>query len=272
MSEILDFDLLDDVMYLSCAEIDEIAGLLEITNISPLLEYAYYDYATFDTGGGVLPRIDVCDDLISVFRSRELASSINPVSSLLKAFEFIRTPQTEAEVDDNKWASFLVRAQRAAERSGVEKSFAQAIIGTLAEMVENIIWHSEQSTTGIVGYQWSENWFEYVVADAGIGVLNSLRKCGEYHDLLESSDALVVALKNGETRFGKASARGTGFNGLVRNIAKKSSYLRFHSGDASITLDGIESFKNNLPPVPVVRPCPPLQGFVISVACKTPNP
>lgn len=271
MSETLDFELLEDIMSLPTQQISQIVQNSKLSYISPIVEFAYHNYNSSNQWLENLPNNPIVTDLIKLSAITNIEASNNPINSFAKTFEFIRTPQNEDEIEDNKWEAFLLRAEKAASLSGVEKPFAKTVIKTLGEMVDNIIWHSEKTETGIVGYQWFKGHFEYVVADSGIGVLNSLRRCSQYSNLQNSGDALSIAIKNGETRFGRNSRRGTGFNNLVLNIAKRCSLLRFRSGNHSLTFDGITSYLNQTAPTPKIRTCANFNGFLISVSCKTPN-
>lgn len=144
--------------------------------------------------------------------------------------EFIRSFQTEDEVNDDRWITFCKRLENAASKAGLERQFAKALTGTVEEMASNILEHSDYLASGLVGYRWSTFEFEYVVADSGIGVLESLRTNPQYSYLSGHLEALQTALQEGESRHGHNIGRGLGFRDLIKNIANRNSFLRFHSG------------------------------------------
>lgn len=264
--EDLDFDFLDDVLSLSDEEIEKVLHRVEAPRIGPVVSLVYGRFLAKPSLFDGLGDNPILRNLLDLQRQSDNKPYL---SSNYRSFEFFKIPRTEDEVEDNSWASFLLRAQRAAERSGIEKSLAQSLISTLQEMVDNAIIHSQHPESGLAGYQWSEKSFEYVVADAGIGVFASLQQSSRYASIENSSEALSTALRNGETS--KPTGYGTGFNGLILNIAKKNSSLRFHTGDASITIDGISRYDEVLSLNPIARPAPAVQGFLISVLCETPD-
>jgi hypothetical protein len=177
--------------------------------------------------------------------------------------EFFKVPEQKTDFNNPGWIAFRRRLQVAGERAGFPKSFAGELAGTFGEMVSNLAEHSERSETGVVGYRWDENEFEYVVADQGIGVLESLRQHDDFKNKVTDYDqALTTALTQGASRYGLEAKRGKGFDTLVLNIANRNSCLRFRSGDRSHIIDGRTS-----PPTRTTYTCTPYQGFLISVLC-----
>jgi hypothetical protein len=145
-------------------------------------------------------------------------------------------------------------------KAGLSKDFSYALAGTFEEMTGNVIDHSERSDTGLDGYRWKPGEFEYVVADAGIGVLQSLRTHRDFEWIADSGEALESAVCDGVSRHGLADHRGTGFHDLIFNIANRNSYLRFRSGDHVYVIDGTHGL-----PRKFLRPCAQLQGLLVSV-------
>lgn len=270
MAEILDFTLLDDIMGVLPLERYKILNELVLSELGPLVELVFLHYDSHNELYESFCNDKLSRSLLKVTNPSDTLSAASIENSLFSGAEFIRSPRTLEDVENRNWSNFLARAQAGAENSGMEPQFAQAIVGTLEEMTDNIIWHSERTDTGLIAYQWSDRFFEYVVADAGIGVLASLKKCPDYEQLNYSGDAIKIAHKNGTSRFGNGASRGFGFN-LLLNIAKKSSCLRFHSGDATVTLDGVTAYQTNSAPLPITRPAANLQGFTVSVSCRTPQ-
>lgn len=236
--DLLTFDVLDDLADLAEGErAGEVAGTA-VRRIGPLVEYAYHDYLNARRTLKVWSRSAEAAALgETLWPPGALAVPAN--TSLSPGdVEFIRPPRSEADADRGDWLAFRKRFENAAVRVGVEHGFAKALSGTMWEMTDNVIFHSEAPQTAVVGYRISDGEFEYVVADAGVGVYDSLKKHLDYADLKDSTEALRVATKAGESRFGRGSGHGFGFRQLLENIAKRDSSLRFRSGDASLNVEG----------------------------------
>jgi hypothetical protein len=67
--------------------------------------------------------------------------------------------------------------------SGLPKPLAAGIVGAMGELRDNLCCHSRRAETDIAAYAATAGAFEMVVADAGIGVLASLRECADYAQL-----------------------------------------------------------------------------------------
>ncbi len=257
----LSFDILDDVMFLSPQQREDALSNLNVLEIGPLVELITF----FDSP----PPVDPSNPIVESLAAAQKEGCSPAVHSFIKSFEFTKGPQSENDIGKNEWQSFLLRCQKAANAAGIEISMAKAISATIAEMAENVIWHSESVQSSIVGYQFSNGRFDYVVADGGIGVLNSLRKSAEYCGIQTSSEALLLAVSNGVSRFSD-SYRGTGFNSLVLNLAKRSCDIRFRTGNSSLTFEGVRSFQKSAPPESVLRTCSDMKGLVITFSCTVP--
>jgi hypothetical protein len=166
-------------------------------------------------------------------------------------------------VNQTRWMEFGVAAQQAAVNAGFAKQIAHQFVGALGEMVDNIYNHSQASESGIVAYRAIPGTFEFVVSDRGIGVLNSLKSCGEYAHLTDHGDALKLTLTDGCSRHGSGTNHGRGFRPLFIGLTNLNGALRFRSGDHAITIDG-----HNLSQIPwrtVAKP--PISGFFVSGSC-----
>ena len=234
-----------------------------VTRIGPLVEFAYLDYLNAITRLSSPNRCTPIKSLQTALSKSgisqfQITTTLNP-----NEFEFIRGFQTESEADDLRWMTFCRRLESAAARAGLGDQFAKALTGTVEEMTSNVLEHSEHAETSIVGYRWSQREFEYVVADSGIGVLQSLRKNSYYLNLEDAGKALETAVQEGESRHGHNVGHGLGFRDLLNNIANMNSYLRFHSGNYVLVVDGTQS-----PPIWETKPCKPLQGLLISIVSR----
>ena len=263
---ILTFDLLEDVMNLSENQQDEILAEADLYRIGPTIEYFYQTTNSkinlFNKNSSpLIPHLKQILQLNS-FQQTPINTSYNA-----HQIEFHKCYEKDNEQNDARWIAFCKRLEDAAKKSGLQENFAKALVGTFGEMTGNLLEHSKNPSSGLVGYRWSDSEIEYVVADKGIGVFNSLRSNNEYDHIRDSGEALEIALKTGESRHGKTSGHGVGFRYLIQNIANRNSYLRFRSGDHYHMLDGTKDVvKRN------TKSCSNFNGFLISVVCKTKNP
>jgi hypothetical protein len=169
--------------------------------------------------------------------------------------------QKDEETDD--WYYFCKSMEQSALMIGFPRRNAEELVASIRELVANIYDHSGAPQTGIVGYAANNNELEFVVADRGMGVLNSLRMSSDFRALRDAGEALEAALTDGTSRYGKASGHGGGFRDLFRGLLNLSSALRFRSGDHALTINGIT------PGLSMGRISQKVQlpGFVISVVC-----
>jgi len=145
------------------------------------------------------------------------------------------------------------------------KQTAQGLVGALCEIEENVHLHSQRAHDGLVGYRATQEEFEFVVADNGIGVLQSLRQSPRYGNLRDSGTAIKLALTDGESRLShQKSGHGYGFHGLFVGLANLNGELRFRSDDHSLTIDGTSPSLMAARLSQTVR----LQGFVASIVCR----
>jgi hypothetical protein len=190
-----------------------------------------------------------------------VSSNLQPLS-----VEFTVFPRANAPLVDPVWVGFRKRFEGAAVAAGFQKRLAQGMTAAFGEMADNVIQHSEDVVSGIAGYRWTREEFEYVVADSGIGVLASLRTCPDYSDIADDGRALSTALTPGESRHGKGSGHGTGFKQVFTSLMNHFGKLRFRSGDFSASLDGQSPGLETAQ----LAQCPPYyQGFLVSVLCRT---
>jgi hypothetical protein len=266
LGPVLNFDLIEDVMSLPPDDSEKIISKTRITRIGPLVEFAYHN-------SGRLGRLEsemnssALNSLANAVDAAGLSRFNNSLSlEATTNIEFSGVPQTKDAVEDPQWMAFCRRLMDAGVKAGLTKNFSQGLVGTLEEMTSNVMEHSECARSGLTGYRWVPGEFEYVVADRGIGVLSSLRNHPDYSWLEDAGEALEVAVCDGESRHGRDAHRGTGFHYLLYNIASRDSYLRFRSGDHCYSIDGTVQ--------PILRktyPCPPIEGFLISLVAKIPK-
>src|SRR5213078_530477 len=103
------------------------------------------------------------------------------------------------------------------------------LAGALAEVVDNVWEHSASDLPGLGAFHLQSRRATFVVADLGIGVLNSLRSNPRYRNLQTSKEALENAVKPGVSRLDEAG-RGSGFGTVLRGLAELWGVLRLRSG------------------------------------------
>ena len=108
----------------------------------------------------------------------------------------------------------------------------------MRELENNIHEHADAPETGILAYRAEPGAFEFVVADRGIGVLRSLRRCPAYAAVLDEGKALSAALADGVSRHGPDSNHGHGFRPIFIGLMDLHGELRFRSGDHAVTMNG----------------------------------
>ena len=208
--------------------------------------------------------------------------SLNAAASLLSAFEqrkdcwvsladprvgFIRASRDGPD-GDNRLTSFLMKAKRAGQEiSGLPAQVSGQLVAAMRELENNIHEHAEAPETGIIAFKAEAGIFEFVVADHGIGILNSLRRCAAYAALSDDGRALLEALRDGVSRHGPNSQRGHGFRPIFTGLVNLHGELRFRSGDHAVTMAG------SGPEVATAQTSQkaPIDGFFASVRCHA-NP
>jgi hypothetical protein len=167
------------------------------------------------------------------------------------------------QTEPKRWTSFKLEAHKAALTAGFPPQAVSRLMGAMGEIVDNVLEHSEAAGAGFVVFGSRTGSFEFAVADDGIGVLASLRSNPEYAYLTDEGDALQCALTDGESRFGRAAKRGTGFSTLFRSLVNMNASLRFRSGDHALSMHGTSPTLVN---AHVARK-PRAPGFMVSVRC-----
>jgi hypothetical protein len=178
---------------------------------------------------------------------------------------FMRTTfDPRVEADDLQRNRFLIAARMAAETSGLVKPVAQSLTAALREMESNIHEHSGASSTGILAFQARASSFEFVAADAGYGILATLREDEEFADLTDHGLAMHTALQENVSRYGRKSGHGNGFRDLFLGLAHLNADLRFRSGDHALLISGPQ------PELKTARLAQkaPFKGFLAAVRCQ----
>lgn len=260
----LDFELLDDIALVPPERFPAVQSIVrsaQATRLGPVVEYHYTQRHLRH-----LPAVTELEDGVVMTAVRHLRKA-PPVSSQPAEVEVAWCPVDDSEMNSTWFESFTRRAEGGAASAGFPKTTARALSAAVWEMVDNVPRHSENPGSAVVGYRWSTGEFEFVVADAGIGVLRSLGKCTDYELGDDHGIALSLALRDGVSRFGAQSRSGYGFGSIFRALANLNGHLRFRSGDACLTVDGTS------PDLDHVIPSQRLyyQGLMLSVICRPQN-
>ena len=133
-------------------------------------------------------------------------------------------------------------------------------------MADNMVQHSEAIDSGIAAFARSDNLFEYVVGDAGIGLLQSLKKAPEFRSLRDDIEALPLAVTPGVSRRGRRDWVWLWLWRSVSPIKAASGTVRLRSGRAVIQMSGV----TDMPDRGQCSQRPDHQGVVVAVEL-TPN-
>jgi hypothetical protein len=230
------FDVADDLLWQAAA--GRLAGRGAIIvgrsgQIGPLVELAFAVHATpvAYASVNVTPpffnqvRQALADGRISGGGARDIAG-VFPLTRLNPA------------AGDSHWHQWASHAENAAKGSGLARGLVSRLMGALGELQENVYQHSGRPESGLVAYASANGTIEFAVADAGVGVLASLRQNPEFAQLTDSGEALRVAASDGASRYGRTSGRGYGIGQVFRALAHDWAELRFRSGDHALRLWG----------------------------------
>ena len=165
---------------------------------------------------------------------------------------------------DIRFTGFLMTAKRAGQLiAGFPAKISGQLVAAMEELENNIHDHAQSTDTGIAAFRAEPGVFEFVVADRGIGILRSLRRCKQYAELSDEGAAIREALTDGVSRFGPNGRQGYGFRPIFTGLANLRSELRFRSGDHAVTIDGTYPALSR---ARIVQKAP-IDGFFASVRC-----
>ena len=205
------------------------------------------------------------DSTLGVCLSRSKVGKAAFESSSRENIGVLKLDESSGSGNDLSFTGFGICAKNAAVAAGAPPAAATSLIGAIQELRDNVVEHSGRPRSGIVAYVAASHRFEFCVADAGKGVLASLREHAAYASLTGSGEALRTALRDGESRFGPGTGRGYGFRELFRGMQKIPGTLHFKSGDHQLEHEG------SAPSLGEFRlsQCAELRGFLISAICLT---
>lgn len=233
------FEAADDLLWQAVAERLPTLGAVTLGRsgrIGPLVELAMAMTALPDAYRAVTVEPPVFHQLIGALGE----GAISGASARDRAGVF---PLSRFDPDGDGserlvWEQWAKHAENAAVAAGLVRGLAAGLMGALGELLDNVFEHSGRPESGVVAYAASDGAFEFVVADAGRGVLASLRDNPEFAGLADSGAALRVAASDGASRYARSSGHGYGISRLFRALAHDAAELRFRSGDHAMRLWG----------------------------------
>lgn len=192
-----------------------------------------------------------------------------PTTNVLASplFEICPVPFA-ADISSDRWTMYEDRFARSLERHGdFGRKLSLALSKALHEMVDNVIQHSSATVNhpalGVVGYHISRRVMTFAVADVGRGVLNSLRTNPRWSSLLDSSQALQLAVSASATRRVGDDHEDGGFERVLEALADLNGLLRFRSGNGLLTIDGRGQARQATSSY-----SQPMDGLQLSVTCR----
>jgi len=254
------FEVVDDVaLALDAGRLAASSVTLTVTGrLGPLVEFHFLRRAAEARYRGIQIEANEISRLLdAAFAGRTTGTTRGAVAG------FLPLAKRQPETDDPLWIRWSLTAQHAARRAGVAPKLAQSLIGALNELEDNVHMHSGAPATGIAGFAVTEEAFEVVVADAGIGILESLRQAPDVAGLTDGGEALRLALSDGISRFGRGQGRGYGFATMFTALAGHEAALRFRSGDHALTIVGTGPTLAHA----VISQKAALPGFIVSILC-----
>jgi hypothetical protein len=258
-----DFSIVDDLSL--AAErgrlvTSKIYSRYKADEIGPTVEYVQLAKT------GAVPDIRLCPWLalggFQEFVDALLSTTTSWICPIEKNLGVFR-PGFQDQLDNVSWVSFCLEAQKCAEHAGFSKAVSKMLVAAARELFDNVFEHSLATNSGLVAFRGVRGKFEFVVADQGIGILESLKSCDEFANLNDHGIALETALTDGRSRFGSQDGRGTGFRPIFLGLSNLYGDLRFRTGDHALDISG------SSPSLALRRLSQKatIQGFLVSVCC-----
>lgn len=199
-------------------------------------------------------------------------------SRIWKALELLNWPQSRSftraqkgdlvlqrlpdQPSDNSWTALKMEFMRSLRRNGFTKDLSSRLTGAVAELTNNVWDHSDKTDTGLLAFEVRNRKFTLVIADLGIGVLDSLRKNPLYHATKTHKAAIEKALVPGVSRF-EDTSRGMGFIDFLSIVTDIHGIARLRTGDVALTINRTKEQEHRTREYLIDFP-----GFQISLYCS----
>jgi anti-sigma regulatory factor (Ser/Thr protein kinase) len=138
--------------------------------------------------------------------------------------------------NDNGWTALKMEFMRTLRINGFSKAVSSRITGAIAELTNNVWDHSERLNTGLLGFEVRNRQFTIVIADLGVGILESLRKNPTHDAIRTHAAAIEKALVPGISRF-QDPFRGNGFIDFLSVVTDLHGIARLRTGNVALTID-----------------------------------
>jgi len=233
------FETADDLLWQAVAgRLPKLGSitLVRSARIGPLVELAMATAALPDAYCSVAVEPSVFHQVERALRDGSISGA--GARDRAGVFPLSRVNPIGTDAERLAWEQWAKHAENAAVAAGLTKGLVSGLMGALGELQDNVFEHSGRPESGVVAYAASDGAFEFVVADAGQGVLASLRKNPEFSLLADSGAALRVAASDGASRHVRSTGHGYGIGQLFRALAHDAAELRFRSGDYALRLWG----------------------------------
>jgi anti-sigma regulatory factor (Ser/Thr protein kinase) len=232
------FEVADDLLWQAIA--GRLPQLLPLTlersgMIGPLVELAIARMATPDAYRGVCVESPIFHQVEHALADGTISGAgAHDRAGVFPLSRYDLSAQGQNAFRD-QWTK---HAENAAVASGLPRILVTGLMGAIGELQDNVFEHSGRPASGLLAYGASNGAFEFVVADAGRGLLASLRENPEFAHLSDSGAALRVAASDGASRHARNTGHGYGIGQLFRALAHHAAELRFRSGDHALRLWG----------------------------------
>lgn len=233
------FEATDDLLWQAVAGRLPTLGAVTLGRsgrIGPLVELAMAIAVLPDAYSAVMVEPPVFHQIVRALRERAVSGA--GARDRAGVFPLSRYDPDGDGPERQVWDQWAKHAENAAVAAGLARALAAGLMGALGELLDNVFEHSGRPESGVVAYAASEGAFEFVVADAGRGVLASLRENPEFAGLTDSGTALRAAASDGASRHARSTGHGYGIGQLFRALAHEAAELRFRSGDHALRLWG----------------------------------
>ena len=259
------FEAADDLLWQAVAgKLPDLPPLTLVRSgfVGPLVELAIGRMATPEAFRGVTIEPPIFHQVEQALANGAITGS--QARDRAGVFPLRRFNPFNGNADNLLWDQWAKHVENAAIRAGLPKGLAAGLMGALGELQDNVFEHSGRSDSGLVVYGASNGIFEFVVADAGRGVLASLSENPEFTYLADCGAALRLATSDGASRHATSTGRGYGISHLFRALVHHAAELRFRSGDHALRIWGDSpSLTGQLELLQTAW----LDGFTVTVRC-----
>ena len=233
------FEVADDLLWQAVARRLSLLPPLTLVRsglVGPLVELAIGRMAMPEAYRGITIEAAFFDQIESALASGTISGA--GAGDLAGVFPLGRFDPSSGNAESVLWDQWVKHVENAAVAAGLPRGLAAGLMGALGELQDNVFEHSGRPESGLVAYGTKAGTFEFVVADAGRGVLASLCENPEFTHLADCGAALRLAASDGASRHISESGHGYGIGQLFRALAHHNAELRFRSGDHALRIWG----------------------------------